>query len=113
MSDFNHKAIVVIGHREEITEAHQAATGLFPADGYPEVTPVMLGSNSWASFMVAPDGCGIGGPTYEQAERDRDRFIDWLRSRPDLFLRWTAVMVADADYSGPYLLEDEAAGRPA
>lgn len=80
----HHAVVVTSFDRDNIRTAHRKAMELF-AGRHLEVTkPSFRGSFGISSFMVAPDGATPGTNTYEEHQRLRERFADWLRHNAGL-----------------------------
>lgn len=102
MGYIRHHAIVVTGSRwtidvgpnHDIEDAHQAAVEA----GCP-VSPIVDGrTNSYASFLVAPDGSKEGWDTSDEGDRARDRFIAWLRENgAGGYFSWAEVVLGSDD----------------
>lgn len=94
MGDFQHKAIIVMGHTDtvptEIIGLHIEAKRFFMGTAC-KVSEILEGMNSFGYFMVSPDGSKLGWSDHELANAKREQLIVILQQSKRL--RWVEVMI--------------------
>lgn len=97
--DRHHAIIVTESHEASVVEHWWEAVRIFDVpkatESTPQVTPIMRApTNSWYTFMVAPDGSRERWDSSNIGDQNRAKFIEYLEStRCD----WVCVQYGDDD----------------
>ncbi len=101
MGYYRHEVIIIMGHNEKhINMAWEEAATVFENK---LLTPIILGTReNHQTFFIAPDGSELGWDEQVAREKQREKFIEWLKGS-GLYLWWTHVCVHD-DFGIPRIL---------
>lgn len=84
-----HHAIVVTSWDENsIRKTHKLAREIFQDELITEVTGAAL--NGFRSFLIAPDGSKEGWPESNEADKQREKFIEEMK-KLNTFAEWVEI----------------------
>jgi len=92
MGTIQHEAVIVVGERPKIEDAHELAKSL-----YLLVSEVCEGRrNGYCSFLIAPEGSKVGWDAHIDQEKGIEDFLGKVRKIDHITTCW----VSFGDYEG-------------